>query len=584
MKKLASIILLFLTLSVYPQTVNIKIIQTTDTHGKIYPYDFNNDRESNSSLAQVYTYVKKERADSSQEVVLLSGGDILQGTPAVYYFNFEDTTSTHLYADVMNYMKYDAAAVGNHDIETGHEVYDTFIKQLNFPWMAANAVKENNNEPYFEPYTIIERRGIKIAVLGLITPHIPHWLPRKIWSGMEFEDMIGSAEKWVGLIREKEKPDLLVGLFHAGVNYSYGGVDADTYMNENASQLVAERVPGFDIVFVGHDHEGWSKTVKDSNGKDVWILGGTSYAQDISVADITMTFDKAAGSWTKSITGKELAIKDYEPDSLFMNTFKPHFEKIRAYVSNPIGTFTKTISSREAMFGSSAFSDLVNSIQIELTGADISFTAPLSHNAEISEGTVYVRDMFNLYRYENLLYTMTLTGEEIKNYLEYTSALWFNTMKDKNDHLLKFVYDDKGELKYSERSSIPQLANRYYNFDAALGIDYTVDVSKPAGERVYIIKMSDGDKFDPGKEYKVAINSYRGNGGGGHLIEGAGIEKDELEKRVINSTEKDLRYYMMKWIEKRGTVEPVSYGNWKVIPEDWWFRGMKKDYNLIYPE
>ena len=585
MKTTAKFFLLILLASgLSAQTINLKIIETTDTHGKIYPYDFKNDRESNSSLAQVYTYLEQQRADNNQEVILLSGGDILQGTPAVYYYNFEDTIGTHLYADVMNFMKYDAGVVGNHDIETGHPVYDKFDRELNFPWLAANAINATTGEPYFQPYTIIDKQGVKVAVLGLITPHIPHWLPEKIWSGMEFEDMIESAEKWVEIIQEKENPDILIGLFHAGVDYTYGGAEEDTYKNENASKLVAEQVPGFDVVFVGHDHHGWNIKVADSNGDSVLILGGTSYARDVSVADVVANYDSADDSWDINLTGSMVAVKDYQPDSVFMQRYSIQFETVKEYVSRPIGEFTSAISTRESMFGSSAFCDLINSIQLELTGADISFTAPLSGNAEIRKGTVYVRDMFELYRYENLLYTMELTGEEIKNYLEYTSAKWFNQMKDENDHLLRFVTDDNGELVYSKRNNMPMLAERYYNFDAGLGLNYTVDVSKPAGERVTISGMSDGREFDPDKTYKVAINSYRGNGGGGHLVEGAGIDQSELDKRIINSTEKDLRYYMMKWIEKQGKVNPVSKHNWKVIPEKWWFKGMKKDYKLLFPE
>jgi 2',3'-cyclic-nucleotide 2'-phosphodiesterase/3'-nucleotidase len=576
------VVIFFCSMVLLAQTVNIKIIETTDTHGKIYPYDFKNDSESNSSLAQVHTYIKGERAKDNQHVILLSGGDILQGTPAVYYYNFEDTSSTHLYADVMNYMGYNAGAVGNHDIEAGHDVYDSFTAQLNFPWLAANAVSTETNEPYFEPYTILEKEGVKIAVLGMITPHIPNWLPKKIWSGMRFEDMVETAEKWIKIIQEKDKPDLMIGLFHAGVNYEYGGVDADTYKNENASQLVAERVNGFDIIFVGHDHQGWNKTVKAPNGKDVFIMGGSSYARQIVEANITMNYDSISNRWNKKILGELIDAREFKPDSLFLETFSEQFNIVKEYVSKPIGELTESISTRESMFGASAFCDLINVIQLELTDADVSFTAPLSGDAELRKGKIYVRDMFKLYRYENLLYTMELSGKEILDYLEYTSDRWFNVMSSENDHLLNFVRDENGELIYSNRSNAPLLKDRFYNFDSALGIDYIIDVSKPVSERVVISGFSNGNDFDLVANYKVAINSYRGNGGGGHLIKGAGIDENSLENRVINSTEKDLRFYLMKWIEEQQVVQPKNFGNWKVVPEDWWFNGMKKDYKLIF--
>lgn len=179
------VLLITIISNIYAQTVNIKIIETSDVHGAIYPYNFNSNKPSKNSLAQVYTYLEKERTNNNQSVFLVDNGDILQGDPSVYYYNFEKTDTIHLLADVMNYMKYDVGTVGNHDIETGHPVYDKFKNELNFPWLAANARNTETNEPYFQPYHILYAsitndadRKIKIAVLGLITPGIPNWLPK----------------------------------------------------------------------------------------------------------------------------------------------------------------------------------------------------------------------------------------------------------------------------------------------------------------------------------------------------------------------------------------------------------------------
>ncbi len=575
------LVLLFSSL-LSAQTVKLKIIQSTDEHGAIFPYDFTDRRDISNSLAQVYSYIKEERAKPDQEVMLLSGGDIIQGTPAVYYYNFEKTNVSHLYADMMNFMKYDAGAVGNHDVETGHSVYDRFNKQIKFPWLAANAINSKTGKPYFKPYAVFNKKGIKIAVLGLITPHIPSWLPEKIWKGIEWEDMIKSAERWLQIINQKEKPDLVIGLFHSGVDYAYGNQKADEDKNENASKLIAQRVPGFDIVFVGHDHKGWNYKEKNSLGEDVQILGATSSARDVSVANCTLIFDKENKTWKKEITGEIVESKNYKPDPEFMKKFSKQFEEVKKYVSRPIGSLTETLYAREAIFGPAPFADFVNNIQLELTGAQISFTAPLSMNAKIDKGEVFTGTMFKLYRYENLLYTMQLSGKEVRDYLEFSYKLWYNEMKNCDDHLLNFDKGDGDKIIYDKRNNTPLLKNQYYNFDCAAGINYTVDLAKPVGERVTILSMADGSKFDPGKKYKVAVNSYRGNGGGGHLVSGAGIPKEELSKKVITSTEKDLRFYIMKWIEKSKTVTPKTLGNWKVIPEDWWTKGKEKDYKIMF--
>ncbi|MBL1213899.1 MAG: bifunctional metallophosphatase/5'-nucleotidase [Ignavibacteriae bacterium] len=571
-----------ISISINAQTVKVKIIETSDVHGAIFPYNFVNDKPSNNSLAQVHAYVESERAKEDQSVILVDNGDILQGDPAVYYYNYEKTNVPHLYAEVMNYMKYDAGTVGNHDVETGHPVYDKFNDEINFPWLAANAVDTKTGKPYFKPYHIIEKQGIKIAVLGLITPGIPNWLPKKIWEGIEFEDMIVTAKKWSAIIQEKEKPDLLVGLFHSGIDHTYDNQTADMPRNENASQLVAEQVPGFDIVFVGHDHLEWNKIVKGPAGEEVLILGPPSRARTVTVAEIDFTYNAENEKWDNTITGSIVEMKNIKPDEKFMNNFNSEFNEVKNYVSREIGTFTKTIDAKESIFSNSTFTDLIHNIQLEITNADISFTAPLSLYSKLDEGKIYVRDMFNLYRYENLLYTMELTGKEIKDYLEFSYSLWFDTMQSEDDNLLKFILDENGKPVISKRSGAATLKHRYYNFDSAEGIEYIVDVSKPAGKRISISSFSNGNEFSLDKKYKVAVNSYRGNGGGGHLESGAGIKKENLSDRVINSTEKDLRYYMMKWIEEKETVTPVETKNWKVVPEDWYQKAVKRDYDLMF--
>lgn len=575
------LLFVFISIQLNAQTVKLKIIESTDEHGAIFPYDFTEQREINNSLSHVYSYIKQERAKKEQEVVLINGGDIIQGTPAVYYYNFEKQNAPHLHAEVLNYMKYDAAAVGNHDIETGHPVYDRFTKQIKFPWLAANAINVKTNKPYFKPYTVIKRDGVRIAILGLITPHIPFWLPENLWSGIAWEDMVKTSAKWIDIIKKKEKPDLMIGLFHSGVDYTYNNQTADQEKNENASKLVAQRVPGFDIIFVGHDHRGWNYKEKNSIGEEVLILGGTSSGRDVAVANCVLTFDKTKKVWNKEISGEIVQAKNFSPDEEFLKKFNPQFEEVKKYVSRTIGTFTDELNSALSLFEDNSFVDFVHDLQMDITGAQISFTAPLTLNTKIKKGEVTVGTLFKLYRYENLLYTTKLTGQEIKNYLEFSYGLWFNTMKNADDHLLLFDFDESGKIKYDTRNRAPRLKEQFYNFDCAAGITYTVDVSKPVGSRVNISSMSDGSSFEENKTYTVAINSYRGNGGGNHLISGAGIPKEEINKRIITSTDKDLRYYAIKWLEKKKVYTPKTTENWRVIPNEWWQKGKEKDMKIM---
>jgi 2',3'-cyclic-nucleotide 2'-phosphodiesterase/3'-nucleotidase len=549
------------------RTVNksVSIIESTDIHGVILPYDFIEGEKLNSSMASSYDYIKMVRG-KKDATFLLDNGDNLQGQPEVYYYNFIDTLSPHFLSEVMNYMKYDAGTIGNHDIEAGHAVYDRMVKKDDFPLLAANAVDIATGKPYFKPYRIIEKDGIKIAVLGLVTPAIPNWLPSELYSGIEFKDMVETARKWMPVI-QSEKPDLIVGLFHSGWDRGEAILKQTNNLNENGSAAVAYNVPGFDIIFTGHDHKTANEKFVNLLGDTVLILNGGSRSEKLAEADIRFSSHKIKGKLKKKISGQIINVSDYKPDSSFIRKFTPQYKTVYEYVNRVIGNSSATITSRDAYFGPSAIIDMVHSIQLEITGADISFTAPLSFDVKIDKGPVTVGDMFKLYRFENFLYTMSLSGEEVRKYLEYSYSGWLNTMKGPDDLLLKLRIGKDGKPLLTNGKA--WFKNQSYNFDSAAGINYTVDVSKPEGSRIIITGFTDGRPFEINKKYKVAVNSYRGNGGGGHFTEGAGISKDELSKRVISSTDRDLRYYILKSIEKRKTINPVPLNNWKIIPEKW---------------
>lgn len=561
-----------------PENISVYIVETSDIHGAIFNYDFINDKESNTSLSKISSYIKELKQNN--HVVLLDNGDILQGQPVVYYSNYENVNEEHICSQVMNYMDYDAATVGNHDIEAGHNVYDKLVQEFNFPLLAANAINTSTGKPYFRPYTIINKKGVKIAVLGLITPGIPKWLPEELWQGIEFIDMVESARIWVPKIMEKEKPDLLIGLFHSGYDYTYGDADYDTPKNENASVIVAEEVPGFDIIFVGHDHRTWNERIESINGDEVIIMGPRGYANQFCVVKADLVLNEN-NKYKKSFQTEIIDVYNLETDKEFTQKFDNQLNDVKNYVSQKVGSFDKKVDAHDAIYGPSEFVDLINTIQLDISDAEISFSAPLSFNATIEKGPVFVRDMFKLYRFENFLYTMNLSGKEIDGYLEYSFANWYNTMQDENDHLLLFDAGKDGEPIYSEQYKSYSLKNNYYNFDIAAGIKYTVDITKPEGDKVTIHSLTSGENFYTDSIYKVAINSYRGNGGGGHLVKGAGIPEEELSTRRISSTDKDIRYYMMKWIEKQETVNPENRNEWSIYPEDWWEKAKKQDYKLL---
>ena len=564
------------------KTVRLKVIETSDVHGHFFPYDFMEKKPLKGTLVRANTYINKQRQQYGDNLLLIDNGDILQGQPCVYWTNYVMPEDENLAASVINYMKYDAETVGNHDIEPGHKVYDKWIREVRCPLLGANIVKEGTTSKTspaslasiydgLQPYSVHYKDGVKICVIGMLTPAIPNWLNKSIWKGIEFEEMVSCAKKWVKYIQEKEKPDLLFGLFHSGKD---GGISTEEY-EENATAAVAYEVPGFDIIFFGHDHQVHNEWITNKEGKRVLIIDPSCYVKNIAEAEIELTYKK--GKLTKkTINGEIVSVLDEEIDQEMLAHFTPQIDAVKQYVDRRIGRFENPIYTHDSFFGNSAFTDLIHNLQLQISKADISFNAPLSFNSVIKAGDVTQGDMFKLYRFENLLFVLRMTGEEIRKHLEFSYDMWGNTMTSPEDHALRL---NDGAKEDQQRTGF-----QYYtfNFDSAAGIDYEVDLTKPDGEKVRILQMSNGEPFDEHKWYKVVMNSYRANGGGELLTRGAGIPKDSLESRVLFHTDMDQRHYLTEEIMKMGTINPQPNNNWKFVPEEWTKPALERDRKQLF--
>ena len=581
---LSTIIAATLTLSVQAQqtskTVTLKVIETSDVHGHFFPWDFMEGKPLKGTLTRANSYITRERQKCGDNLLLIDNGDILQGQPCVYWSNYVMPEDENLAARVINYMRYDAETVGNHDIEPGHKVYDKWIREVRCPLLGANIVKEEckdgeadpeNIYTGLQPYSVHIKDGVKICVIGMLTPAIPNWLNKSIWKGIEFEEMVGCARKWVKYIQENEQPDLIFGLFHSGKD---GGIVTPDY-EENATAAVAREVPGFDIIFFGHDHQVHNEWITNIEGKQVLIIDPSCWVRNVAEAEIELTIQDGKVV-NKDIKGTIVNVEDEQIDEQMMAHFQKDIDAVKAYVGQKIGRFESPIYTRESFFGNSAFTDLIHNLQLQITHADISLTAPLAFNSTIKEGEVTMADMFKLYRFENLLFTLRMTGEEVRKHLEYSYDMWTNTMTSPDDHALRLNDDSKDD---QQRTGF-----QYYtfNFDSACGIDYEVDLTKPDGQKVKILRMSNGEPFDEKKWYNVAMNSYRANGGGELLTQGAGIPKDSLDARVIFHTDRDQRHFLTEEIRKMGTVNPKPNHNWKFVPEAWVKPALERDRKLLF--
>ena len=563
------------------KTIKIKVVETSDVHGHFFPYDFMEKKPIRGTLTRANSYIKQQRKKYGEDhFLLIDNGDILQGQPCVYWSNYVMPENENIAASVINYMKYDAETVGNHDIEPGHKVYDKWIREVRCPLLGANIVKEEYKNAAarpehiytgLKPYSVHYKDGVKIVVIGMLTPAIPNWLNKSIWKGLEFEEMTACAKKWIKYVKDNEKPDLIFGLFHSGLN---GGIKTDEY-EEDATESVAREVPGFDVIFFGHDHQVHNVFITNKAGEKVLCIDPSCYVANVAEAEITLTY-KDGKLAKKQIKGNIINVLDEKIDKKMLAHFQPTIDEVKDYVNQRIGYFKHPIYTRESFFGNSAFTDLIHNLQMSISKADISFNAPLAFDTTIDAGEVTQADMFKLYRFENLLFVLRMTGEEVRKHLEFSYDMWCNTMTSSSDHALRLNDDSKED---QQRTGF-----QYYtfNFDSACGIDYLVDLTKPDGQKVKILRMSNSEPFDEKKWYKVVMNSYRANGGGELLTRGAGIPQDSLESRVLFHTEMDQRHYLTEEIKRQGTIDPQKNNNWRFIPETWVKPALERDRKQLF--
>lgn len=557
------------------ETRKVNIIFTSDIHGNYFPYDFRHDRWGKGSLQRVHGFVAQQVRKLSGSTVLIDGGDILQGEPTAYYFNFVDRSTKHKASDMCNFIGYDVGVIGNHDIECGHELFDSYVDGCNFPILGANAVSLESGQPYFEPYTILVRSGVKIAVIGFTSPAVPHWIPHRVWSDLRFDDIKKSAEYWISYVREHEHPDFIIGLFHSGMDE---GIVTDDY-RENAVRETITSVEGFDLVLYGHDHSSNMEELENPLGKSVLCVNPGSFAHSVAEVRIKFTMDETGHVVKHDMTSQLYYIgKLHNAHCMeFKRHFKNEFLAVKKFASKKIGRFTKGVDVSDAYFGSSAYIDFIHRLQLEVSGADISFVAPFFFNASIDAGDVRISDVFNLYRFEDKLYTLELTGKEIEQYLEMSYATWTNQMHGPQDPLLLLSPMKNNPEKMGFK-------NFLFNFDSAAGICYDVDVSHPAGSKISIRSMSDGSSFSYEKTYKVAMTAYRANGGGELLTKGVGLSKEEIDSRTLCYSKHDIRHYMIEYISRMKNVTPQKMGHWRFVPVDWAEAAEKRERKILFPE
>ena len=547
----------------------LHILSTNDVHGAWFdtPYV---DGAVRPSLMAVNTYVDSIRKAAGRDnVLLIDAGDCLQGDNATYYYNYVDTVDEHLFSRLASYMGYDAVVVGNHDVETGPAVYDRVAGELarkGIPFMAGNALKADG-KAYFPEYKLFKRAGLKVLVMGYTNPNIPAWLDKSLWPDMEFESLLPFVQGRVDELRAKTNPDVVVVSVHSGTGKGDGEV------LEFQGLDLFNSLKGVDVLLCSHDHAPFVK-----QGDGICLVNTGSRAKHLGQATVTLRYDRGR-LVSKSLKPELLDIDASKTDAKMKAEFAPDFEKVKAFTLKPVGRLSEDMFTKDAFAGQSFYMDLIHKVQLSESGADISFSAPLTMNGKLSKGELVFNDMFTLYPYENSLCVLELSGREIKNYLELSYDKWIRTVGP-DGHI--FNISERGSERYG--TSRWSFDSPSFNFDSAAGVDYTVDVTRPMGRRVKMGNLVDGRKFALDATYKVAMTSYRAAGGGNLLSDGAGLSREELTSRLI-ARYPEIRDMIYKFVVAHEEVSPAltrGVGHWYFVPESVAAPAIKKDMALLF--
>ncbi|MGR3871487.1 bifunctional metallophosphatase/5'-nucleotidase [Streptomyces graminifolii] len=549
-----------------PKTWSFSILGTTDLHSHVFDWDYYSDKAYSDSkgnsvgVARVATLIKEQRkAKGEGRVLLVDAGDIIQGTSLGYYFARVDPITSgakHPMATAMNHMRYDAAALGNHEFNYGIDTLRKFEQQCRFPLLGANALDAKTLRPAFAPYTVKHIRvpgapDIKVGILGLTNPGIALWDKDNVSGKMVFPGLVEQAKKYVPRLRALGC-DVVFLTDHSGLDGSSSYGDELPYV-ENASNLVAEQVPGIDAILVGHTHvEVPSYTVKnEKTGADVLLSEPYCWGYRLSVFDFEL--ELVRGQWKiTSKTAQTLNPNTVDEDPEIRKLLEADHELVVKYVNTAVGTCTEDLSAAESCWKDVPIMDFIQQVQMDsvkagLSTADaalplISVAAPFSRTADIPEGAVTIKDIAGLYIYDNTLYGKKLTGAQLKDYLEYAA---------------KYYHQVPAGTKVDTATLTNANSFWDYMYDVAAGVSYDIDIAQAEGSRIKNLTYN-GTSVTDDQVFVVAVNNYRANGGSGY--------PHIASAETVYSAPDQVRDLMIAYVTAKGSLDPADFAavNWKL--------------------
>ncbi|NQX47854.1 5'-nucleotidase C-terminal domain-containing protein [Paenibacillus tritici] len=526
--------------------LSIVIIATSDVHGNLWGYRYEDGMDTvNDGLARVASYVRELR-ESGTEVLLIDNGDVFQGNMLTDDVYNKRPDALHPVAAALNALGYEALTLGNHEFNFGIELVERIKQELDFPVLAAN-VRDKAGKLLAEPYVILERQGVRIAVIGLTNPNVPRWDGGKV-EGLSFGHMAETAQILAAALRAEGKADLIVISAHAGMVAEF-----DEEGGSDAAERIAELVPEADALLVGHMHI----TVNQRMGNTV-IGGPRDRGREVVRFDLTVERNREQ----LRVVNREVTIVDmsgWEPDPEFRDLVAEAHEETLRFIAKGgggpsiegdggiLGYASADFQPPEVAEGipagrvqDTAVITLIQRAMLQASGADVAATSLFNDKADLKQGPLTYADVYRIYPFDNLLYVVTVTGKELKAYMEASAA--------------HFRQWQPGDRAIAADPEVPS-----YLYDMFAGVDYQIDISRPAGSRI-INLMYQGRPLADTDQLQLAVNNYRYS---------SLLKASRLVSAVKHwESECTVRDILVSYIRERKTISPEADHNWSIVGID----------------
>lgn len=549
-KLLCSLFALSAVSTAMAQEVNIKLLGTSDVHGRIVPWSYGADIEDKSgSYAQIATYVKDVRKNN-KNVVLVEVGDAIQDNQIDVFAKDKKYYKDHPIPKVLNEMNYDIFVLGNHEFNFGMKALDEILKDIKAKKLTANFYHKKNDKRYIDATTIIEKDGVKLGIIGLSTP-----------MSAKFEEDTGNLKDMKFTSPTEEARTQVEKLKAKGVDaiiaVTHMGIDNENNIPDTGMRDVINAVDGIDVVIAGHMH----KDVPSETIKNTLITEPHRYGTVVSEVDLTFDInDKKEVKLVKK-ESKTVPVKALEADKKIVEIYKPYHEKLRELNNVVIGQTANEMVPQETKHGVSAafskdtgLSSFINDVEQHYSGADV-VTFSFDHQkARMDKGDIKKKDIIFNYRYAGGDVTVyEMTGKQLKEYMEW-SANYFDTIQP-------------GDTEY--RYNAERKKSKYVTYDIFGGVNYKIDLRNPQGSKIVDLTLADGKPVTDDMKLKVGMNSYRFaqlNGKGG-IWEGQQIPVLWESKVAMGREKGTIQNMMIDYITnvKKGKIDGLSHNRWEII-------------------